>query len=74
MQEVEHENYIIEADKFGHYHIKPMSRGTVVKELRGTYTTVLKAIQAIDHIIAMSNNKKGKRDGTRYSTSGDQYI
>lgn len=70
---IEHENYIIESDKFGHYHIKANGRGTVVKELRGAYTTVLRAIQAIDHVVA-TRIKKGKKNGLPIPASGDQHI
>lgn len=47
------------------WEIKPIGKGSVVKDLRGLYTSQGAARQAID---AYLESKKGKRDGKASST------
>lgn len=70
---VEHQDYIIENDNYGYYHIKHKSTGSVMKELRGTYTSVLRAIQAIDQLASI-RKRKVKQHGSSDSNSRDKYI
>lgn len=73
--QVEHLDYIIESDKYGHYNIKTKGKGSVIKELRGSYTSALKAIQAIDQYGLIKPRKiRRDRNGSSDSDSGDQYI
>jgi len=72
--QVEHLDYIIESDKYGHYHIRTRGKGSVMKELRGSFTTVLKAIQAIDQLSQIKTRKIRRDRNASDSDSGDQYI
>lgn len=58
---MEYNGYKVEGDGvFGYCHIKPLGKGSVPKELRGTYTTKTFAQKAID--FHLSTNKKGKKN------------
>lgn len=57
---IEHGNYKIVPDgTFGMYTIKPLSRGSTPKELKGRYTSYGSAKSAID---ASNKSRKGKSD------------
>ena len=59
---MEYNGYKIEGDgTFGYSNIKPIGKGSVPLELRGTYTTKTFAQKAIDGYIA--TKKKGKING-----------
>lgn len=64
---VEYNGYIIEATGNGMYEIKPEGRGTVIKELRGYYTKIGLAMQAVD-LFADRVEKKRKRNAQRNSS------
>lgn len=58
---MEYGNYRIEHDgTFGLYTIKPLTRGSTPKELKGRYTTYGAAKAAID---ASNKSRKGKSNG-----------
>ena len=41
-------------------NIEPIGRGSVVKELRGNYTTKPMAMRAIDKVLSLKEKKRGK--------------
>ena len=54
----EYKGYKLEHDGgFGMISIKPMGRGSVPKELTGTYTNRVMAMKAIDFLEANKNGK-----------------
>lgn len=62
---VEYKGYKIEGDgKFGYKHIKPKGKGSVPKELRGSFTTSDFAEKAINSHLS----KKAVSNGTAKST------
>lgn len=63
---IEYNGYIIESTGNGMYEIKPEGRGTVIKELRGYYTKIGLAMQAVD-LFADKVAKKRKRNAQRNS-------
>lgn len=68
MDSIEHNEYLIEPDGSGLYSIKPIGKGTVIKELRGLYTKISLAIEAID-LHEERVKAKRKRNGQRSSRS-----
>ena len=63
---MEYKGYRIEHDgRFSMYTIKPLTRGSTPKDLKGLYTSYGAAQAAID----ASNNRKGKSDGKTDSDS-----
>lgn len=63
----EHGGYRIEHDgSFGMYTIKPLSRGSTPKDLKGRYTSYGAAKAAID---AFNKLKRGKTNGETSSSS-----
>lgn len=64
---IEHGGYkIVHDGSFGMYIVKPLTRGSTPKELKGRYTTYGAAKAAID---ASNKSKKGKTDGKTDSES-----
>lgn len=63
---MEYKDYVIESDrKFGMYQIRPISRGTVIKELRSSYSTIREALTAIDlygDVVAKKRKRNGQTD------------
>lgn len=59
-----YKNYkIVPAGGFGMKEIKPIGKGSVPKELRGTYTTMFMAKRAIDlHVPKGKVNKNGETE------------
>lgn len=56
---------IVNDGVYGYCDIKPLSKGSVPSELRGTYTTKTFAQKAIDFYIS---NKKGGKNGKANSS------
>tara|TARA_R100000687_G_C6440413_1_gene160226 strand:- start:275 stop:487 length:213 start_codon:yes stop_codon:yes gene_type:complete len=64
---IEHGGYkIVHDGSFGMYTIKPLSRGSTPKELKGRYTSYGAAKAAID---ASNKGRKGKTNGEAESGS-----
>lgn len=63
---IEYNGYLIEPTGNGMYEIKPEGRGTVIKELRGYYTKIGLAMQAVD-LFADRVEKKRKRNARNSS-------
>ncbi len=64
---LEYGGYKIAHDgSFGMYTIKPLTRGSTPKELKGRYTSYGAAKAAID---ASNKSRKGKTDGEAKSAS-----
>lgn len=70
MDSVEYNGYMIEPTGTGMYEIKPIGRGTVIKELRGLYTKIGLAMQAID-LFESRVKAKRKRNESRNRSSRD---
>lgn len=45
---------------FSMVNIEPIGRGSVVKELRGSYTNTAMAMRDIDRILSSKERKRGK--------------
>lgn len=61
---MEYKGYeIVNDNKFGYKNIKPIGKGSVPMDLRGSYTTYDFAKQAIDALEAIKNVKPTKSAG-----------
>lgn len=63
---MEYNGYSIESDgTFGHFHIKPLGRGSVPVKLRGAYTNTAFAMKAIDAQISSKGAKDAKAKNSK---------
>ena len=61
---MEYKGFKLEPVKTGLIEIKPTGKGSVVKSLRGLYTTKKWAMKAIDSHLASKEKSNGKAEST----------
>lgn len=63
---MEYNGYKIDIDGvYGYFNIKPIGKGSVPIQLRGTYTTRVFAQKGIDAYLSEKGNKNGKAESSK---------
>ncbi len=58
---MEYKGYkIVNDGTFSMVNVEPIGRGSVPKSLRGSYTSMNTARMAIDSVVSLKENKRGK--------------